>query len=49
MAVAVFEGSPIRYNTGFFGATILYTHLKNASIDYYIIIIIIIIIECEVI
>ena len=40
MAVAVIEGSPIRYNTGAFGTTILYSHLKNASI---------IIIECEVI
>ena len=35
MAVGVFEGSPIRYNTGSFGATILYTYLKNASTDYY--------------
>ena len=44
MAVAVFEGSPIRYNTGSFGATIYVPIWKTQPL-----IIIIIIIKCKVI
>ena len=47
MAVAVFEGIPICYNTGSFGATIYIPIWKTQRL--IIIIIIIITIECEVI